>query len=317
MTDLIADLLRANLAASLAIAFVFAIRLPARRMFGAEIAYRLWLVAPLAFAASLIPAAEAPTGTPGPSLPLPVPLMQPGAVSFTAEIWMAGALAILALMVFGQWRFLQRAKVGQAGPAVVGVIAPRVVTPADHETRFSPEERALVRAHERAHIDRGDPKTNAWVALFQGVNWFNPLVHIAAYHLRLDQELACDATVMARRPGDRRLYAQTMLKTQLAATPLPFGCYWPAPSRHPLEARVAMLKQARPSQTKALAGFWIVLGLSAAAGVGAWAAQPPAPPHVRWLDMPNQVAKRHDESRAVVVISMTSEQVTALRVAAR
>lgn len=316
MTDLIADLLRANLAASLAIALVFACRLPARRMFGAEIAYRLWLIVPLAFAASLIPAAEAPTGTPGPSLPLPIPLMLPEGVSLAAQAWLAGAIAMVALMVIGQWRFLRRAKAGAAGPAVVGVIAPRIVTPADHELRFSAEERALVRAHERAHIDRGDPKANAWVALFQAVNWFNPLVHIAAYHLRLDQELACDATVMARRPSERRLYAQTMLKTQLAATPLPFGCYWPAPSRHPLEARVAMLKQARPSHARAQAGFWIVIALSGAAGLSAWAAQPPSPPHVRWLDLPNQVAKRHAPA-TVVVISMTSEQVEALTKAAR
>ena len=222
----------------------------------------------------------------------------------------------MALMAFGQWRFLRRAKVGAAGPAVVGVIAPRIVTPADHEARFSTEERALVRAHERAHIDRGDPKANAWVALFQAVNWFNPLAHVAAYHLRLDQELACDATVMARRPCDRRAYAQTMLKTQLAATPLPFGCYWPAPSRHPLEDRVAMLKQARPSRARAQAGFWIVMALSGAAGFSAWAAQPPSPPHVRWLDQPNQVAKRHAPA-TVVVISMTSDQVAALTRASR
>lgn len=316
MTDLIADLLRANLAASVAILLVFAARLPARRMFGAEIAYRLWLIVPLAFVASFVPAAEAPAGTPGPSLPLPVALMQPDAVSLATEVWIAGAAALLLLMAFGQWRFLQRAKAGAAGPAVVGVIAPRIVTPADHEARFTAEERALVRAHERAHIDRGDPKANAWVALFQGLNWFNPLVHIAAHHLRLDQELACDATVMARRPADRRLYAQTMLKTQLAATPLPFGCYWPAPSRHPLEARVAMLKQARPSDTRALAGFWVVAALACAAGFGAWAAQPPSPPQAHWLDLRAQAA--HRQARAtVVVISMTSDQVKALTVSAR
>ena len=316
MTDLIADLLRANLAASLAIALVFALRLPARRMFGAEIAYRLWLVVPLAFLASLIPAVEAPTGTPGPSLPLPIAMTQPTAASFAAVTWVTGVMALLAVMALGQWRFLQRAKAGAAGPAVVGVIAPRVVTPADHEARFTPEERALVRAHERAHIDRGDPRANAWAALFQAVNWFNPLVHLAAYHLRLDQELACDATVMARRPSERRLYAQTMLKTQLAATPLPFGCYWPAPSRHPLEARVVMLKQPRPSQGRVLAGFWIVVVLSGVAGLGAWAAQPPAPPHVRWLDLPHQAAMRREQA-TVVMVSMTPEQVRALTRAAR
>lgn len=316
MTDLLADLLRANLAASLAIALVFALRLPARRLFGAEMAYRLWLMVPLAFVASLVPAAEAPNATPGPSLPLPIPLTQPAGLSLAVAVWVAGALALLALMALGQWRFLQRAKAGAAGPAVVGIIAPRIVTPADHHDRFTPEERALVRAHERAHIDRGDPKVNAWVALAQAANWFNPLVHLAAYHVRLDQELACDATVMARRPSERRCYAQTMLKTQLAADPLPFGCYWPAPSRHPLEARIDMLKQARPSPSRALAGFWIVMVLAGATGLGAWAAQPPVPPHVRWLDQPHQAALRR-EPATVVVISLSADQVKALTLAAR
>ena len=76
------------------------------------------------------------------------------------------------------------------------------------------------------------------MAAFQCLAWFNPQVHLAVHVARLDQELACDAAVMRRRPRERVLYAKTLLKTQLAGAPLPLGCYWPARGRHPLEVRV-------------------------------------------------------------------------------
>ena len=38
---------------------------------------------------------------------------------------------------------------------------------------------------------------NAVVEVACCANWFNPLVHLAAHRLRTDQELACDATVIA------------------------------------------------------------------------------------------------------------------------
>jgi beta-lactamase regulating signal transducer with metallopeptidase domain len=124
---------------------------------------------------------------------------------------------------------------------VVGLISPRIVMPAD-DGRFTPEERDLMRAHEREHVARKDTRAVAFIAALQCACWFNPLVHWAAWLLRLDQELACDAAVVRGRPGARGLYARTLLKTQLAGTPLPIGCYWPSRSRHPLEVRLALLK---------------------------------------------------------------------------
>ena len=76
--------------------------------------------------------------------------------------------------------------------------------------------------------------------------WFNPLVHLAAARFRFDQELACDAAVIARHPDSRRRYGAAMLKTQRAEFGLPMGCHWQ--SSHPLKERVAMLKQAPPSR---------------------------------------------------------------------
>src|SRR5690606_9610252 len=118
--------------------------------------------------------------------------------------WLVGAVLGLALLTAAQLRFLARVRERKAGPAVVGFAWPRMVTPADYERRFTPEEREVVRAHERAHIDRQDPRANALAAVLQAVNWFNPLVHLAARHMRLDQELACDAAVVRRFPLARR-----------------------------------------------------------------------------------------------------------------
>jgi hypothetical protein len=215
MTDVLADIVRANLAASLAILGVLVLRLPVRRHLGAQSAYALWLMAPLAFLASLVPAAEAQTAEDAAAaaaqlnalLPLPLQALRTlSHIPTLTEVWIVGLALAIALVAAGQLRFLHRARAGLAGPALVGVICPRMVTPKGYDTLFTEAERALVRAHERAHIDRGDPKVNALIALAQCLCWFNPLVHLAAHLARLDQELACDATVMYRRPGARRLY---------------------------------------------------------------------------------------------------------------
>src|SRR6185503_20979525 len=99
--------------------------------------------------------------------------------------------------------------------AVVGALDPHVVVPSDFEARFDAEERVLVLAHEWAHLRRQDARVNALVALLQCAFWFNPLVHLAARAIRMDQELACDAAVIAQFPEARRRYAEAMLKTQV------------------------------------------------------------------------------------------------------
>jgi beta-lactamase regulating signal transducer with metallopeptidase domain len=98
---------------------------------------------------------------------------------------------------------------------------------------------------------------------------------LAAHVARLDQELACDAAVIRRRPESRALYARTLLKTQLAGMALPLGCYWPARSRHPLEVRIGLLR--RPSGDGGLEGPLLIGAAVVAAAILAWAAEPPMP----------------------------------------
>lgn len=173
-----------------------------------------------------------------------------------------------------QRRFMADMGRGEAGPAVVGFFRPRIVTPSDFADRFNPLEQKLVLAHENIHLERHDTRINAAVALARCVCWFNPMVHVGARMLRIDQEMSCDAAVVERRPRTRRAYAETLLKTQLAARPLPVGCYWPPAAVHPLTERVGMLTRRPFSEERRLASATAVVAMVAGAGFAAWSLQP-------------------------------------------
>src|SRR5580693_2598946 len=206
-TEVLLALIRANIAASAAILLVLLLRRPARRLFGAELAYALWLAPPAAMFGALLTASDevAPVGgTSAWNEAARVWLTGPDHASRLLALWLLGAAVALGFVAWSQARFLAAAKAGRAGPAITGIIHARLVTPADFAERFTPEERRLVRAHERAHIDRLDARANALAVLIQCLGWFNPFLHLGAHAMRLDQELACDATVVARLPRERR-----------------------------------------------------------------------------------------------------------------
>jgi beta-lactamase regulating signal transducer with metallopeptidase domain len=269
-SEVLAALLRSNLVLAIAIVAVLALRIPIRRLFGPEIAYGLWAVPPVAALASVLPA-RVDDGAPQ------VHALAAAIADISAPallVWTVGAMLVVAGLARAQASFMKSAAKGVAGPAVVGVINPRVLMPADDGT-YSPEERALIRAHERQHVARCDPRAGAGAAVLQALCWFNPLVHLGAYLMRLDQELACDAAVLRDRPRDRALYARTLLKTQLAAQPLPFGCYWPSRGQHPLEVRIGALRAA--PRLDRLIGTSLVSTAIVSAAIAAWHLQPPAP----------------------------------------
>ena len=319
MLEVLTLLVRANVIGALAVLVVMIARLPVRRVFGAQIAYQLWLIAPLVLCASLVPAIEAASESQAIAITAAFAALLPSPLEglrnlFTASeltwVWAGGVALALGLMALSQRRFLRFEKMGRAGPALVGVICPRIVTPRGYAEQFSDPERALVRAHERAHIDRGDPKINAAMALAQCLFWFNPLVHLATRLVRIDQELACDAVVINSRPGSRRLYAQTLLKTQMATAIPPLGCHWAA---HPLEARIRMLGVSRPSVRRHRAGIGGISALGLTLAIGAWAAQPLSPPHrAPFVPLAQRQVFAFEGRPAIVMISLSAEEVRAL-----
>lgn len=280
---------------SVAMLLVMLLRRPLRRRFGAGIAYAAWALVPAAWLALLLPArvVTAPAAAAlaaAPEAPRAVLMAGEASVDWAAlglAAWAAGALAMAACMAWQQRRFVRglgalqvldadagvlRAQATEGLPALVGLLRPRIVMPADVDSRYRTDECVLMLAHERVHLRRGDAWANALVALLRCLQWFNPVVHLAASRLRHDQELACDERVIADHPQSRRAYADAMLKTLVATQPVPLGCHWGI--THPMKERLMMLRQDGPSPRKRLAGALLVGIAMFATGFGAWSAQP-------------------------------------------
>ena len=282
MSWLLPGLVEINLAAGGAILFVLLVRRGMARHFGPHAAYALWAIVPVAMAATLLPertlfALE--TDFLFGEMPAAVAVSDDGTAfawlpSLLSVLWVGGAIALAALFVRRQRAFMRDADIGLAGPAIVGFRNPRIVTPDDFSHRFSHDERKLIITHEQVHLERSDARINAIVAMMRCLFWFNPLVHMGAKAMRIDQELSCDAEVVERRPRVRRAYAETLLKTHLSAQALPVGCHWPAEAQHPLAERIDLLARRPVSSRRRAVAAVLVVSLAGGAGFAAWAAQP-------------------------------------------
>lgn len=270
--ELLSTLLSAALANAGAVLLVLALRRPLRRLAGPQVACLAWLLVPLATLAACLPTLPASGVFAGVEVaPLRATAAMAGAhasssgwIAPVLALWLAGALATVTLFALRQRRLP-----ADLGPAVIGLLRPRILLPADFAHRYSAEEQALVLAHEQEHLRRRDLPVQAVFAALRCLFWFNPLAHLAAARLRFDQELACDAAVLARHPGARRRYGEALLKTELADFGLAVGCPWQ--SGHPLKERLTMLKRSLPGAARRRTGLGLVALLAAATSLTAWA----------------------------------------------
>ncbi len=185
------------------------------------------------------------------SASLPVqPIPTPPAIKISAReilpwLWLAGFAFMLGRVTWQQRRFVRtlgrwkpvceprvlglvescRAQLGVGRnvavlaatglntPALFGVIKPRLLLPVEMVHRLDERELRHVLLHELVHLQRGDLLVNWAMIVLRATHWFNPAVWFAFHRLRAEQELACDAAVMARlAPNDRRDYGRTLLK---------------------------------------------------------------------------------------------------------
>ncbi|CTP91586.1 TonB family protein [Xanthomonas graminis] len=295
----VAGLWATALSGSAAILLVLALRAPLRRAFGAGIAYAVWAVVPLAMLSVLLPADLRPALPPALALPQVLVGLPQGSTDaagtmsmlgnpvalWIAALWLLGAATMAAALWRQQQRYrrslgrlspgadgVQYAQHALHGPLVLGAWRPLVVLPMDFARRYPAAQAQLVLAHERMHITRGDTRHNLLLAALRCAYWFNPLLHWAAARFRFDQELACDAAVLARHPASRRSYAEAMLQTQLDAIALPVGCHWQAAQT--LRQRIGMLQRPAVSGWRRRAGIAVVAMATLCGGGAAWALQP-------------------------------------------
>jgi beta-lactamase regulating signal transducer with metallopeptidase domain len=281
--------------ASLLMLLVLAIRRPFASLFGAGPVYALWLLPALRLVAPPLPAwgVDLPSLLPSRTLilfaedaaaPLP-PDGGPGQwVPMLLAIWAIGAAAFLAWQFIAYRRFVAELDRGARGlgahrglrlvesaavqgPLALGLLRRRIVVPADFETRYSPEERALALDHEAVHHRRGDLWWNHLGLLILALNWFNPIAWFAFRAFRADQELACDAAVAAAAPARMREdYARALIKS--ASRP---GLIAACPLNHAdqLKRRLKMMRFHKPGRLRMLGGAAAIVllgGLSLAVG---------------------------------------------------
>ena len=206
-----------------------------------------------------------------------------GSAQLYVALWALGFLVSLSALIYQQIRFSGKHKLRplhsdvliaehkHIGPAVVGMFKPIIIVPTDFEQRFNPLEQSLILAHERAHISAGDIQINAFAAIFGCLNWFNPLVYIGLKHFRIDQELACDERVMREHGAHRKVYANTLLKSQLSTQSPPLSCAWIPSKSHPLKQRISRLTGPVRSVARRRVGTAILLATVSLSGAAAWA----------------------------------------------
>jgi len=281
-----------------AVLIVRLLRRPLQVTVGARTAYWVWILVPTTVLAVLLPApspmlASAQVDLPGQIRTAFSAATASESMSYRAELvnlalvaWVVGLGTMCLSMLTRQRSFLR--SLGTLtrdanglyrsdtllAPMLFGAWRPKIVVPTDFESRYSPEERELVLAHERAHESRRDVTINLVASFVLCVYWFNPLIYRALAWLRIDQELACDALVLAQRRGARRRYADALLKAQVATESTlrqPIGCRWQ--STHPLNERISMLKRPLPGRLRRLAGMAYIGLLTGISGYAAWAGQ--------------------------------------------
>jgi bla regulator protein blaR1 len=215
-------LAQAMLASSLAFVFIATVRKALRYAFGARAAYWVWLLVPASAFVTLLPVGSKPFYAPRSFLSPPLRLAVSGALqamnqasastdsaTIVLAVWAGGALGAIVVILTRHLAFVRSLGVmtrrsdgslsatGCVDPVLLGVLRPRVVLPADFDSRYDDNERLMILTHEWAHLGRWDAQINAIAAVWLCFSWFNPLMYWAAALFRFDQELACDAVVLA------------------------------------------------------------------------------------------------------------------------
>ena len=134
-------------------------------------------------------------------------------------IWLVGFTVMLLYAIMSYWRLKNKLATATKiqdnvyetdhidSPFVLGLFRPKVYLPC---ALYG--DKAMVLAHEQAHIRRGDHVVKLLCFLGLALHWFNPLVWVAYFLMERDMELACDELVLKRLgEGEKGQYSMALL----------------------------------------------------------------------------------------------------------
>jgi beta-lactamase regulating signal transducer with metallopeptidase domain len=170
-----------------------------------------------------------PLGVPAAEVAAGAPSLWP----WVLAAWVAGAAGFIGYHLVAHGRFTRRVRRlarsvrivangkvevietdAATGPLAFGVMRKYVAFPRDFVERYDPLERDLALAHELGHHARGDLIANWFALVVLAAHWFNPIAWRSFRAFRADQEMACDALVLAgRAQGLRLAYGRAIVKS--------------------------------------------------------------------------------------------------------
>ncbi|WP_141505754.1 M56 family metallopeptidase [Paenibacillus luteus] len=97
-------------------------------------------------------------------------------------------------------------------PALFGLFKPVVLVPHYMQDQLSEAEWECVLRHELTHFKRMDVQVNLLAVILAAFHWFNPIVWYGLSRMRVQQELACDDSVLQAAPPIKDTYAACIVK---------------------------------------------------------------------------------------------------------
>jgi len=131
-------------------------------------------------------------------------------------IWAVGAAAMVVRLLV---RIRDERRRERTGPAVEGILRPRIHLPKGIDAILTAEELDAVVLHEERHARRRDNLIRLGYELALCAVWFHPLVWLAGRRLALYRELSCDEWVARYARGPELITALAKL-AEPAAAPL-------------------------------------------------------------------------------------------------
>src|SRR5205807_6961366 len=145
-----------------------------------------------------------------------------------------------------------------AAPAVLGIVHPRIVVPAEGCDALDETELAAILAHECAHVARHDNLLALAEALIGAMLWFHPLVWLTRRALTQTREAACDESALAGTAPVTYLHALTKIARGAVAVRVPAVSCMAAANLQERMSDIMRFPTIRPLPHRLVATFAVV-----------------------------------------------------------